>query len=64
MIAGLEYIASNSASITDDRQHTPIGFNMLLSGMIEQADCLNLNIPLRPADVDSVSSKRNLEVKR
>nr|WNI01963.1 terpene synthase [Psidium guajava] len=61
---GLEYIASNSASVTDDRQHTPIGFNILLSGMIEQADCLNLNLPLRPADVDSVSYKRNLEVKR
>lgn len=61
---GLEYIASNSASLIDDRQHTPIGFNILLSGMIEQADCLNLNLPLRPADVDSVSYKRNLEVKR
>ncbi|KAF8026571.1 hypothetical protein BT93_F3150 [Corymbia citriodora subsp. variegata] len=45
-------------------QHTPIGFNILLSGMIEQAGCLNLNLPLRSADSGPVSYKRNLELKR
>ncbi|XP_056165006.1 terpene synthase 6, chloroplastic-like [Syzygium oleosum] len=61
---GLEYVASNSASITDERQHTQTGFDILFSGMIEQAGRLNLNLPLRPADVDSVYYRRDLQWKR
>ncbi|KAM7270090.1 hypothetical protein ACFE04_029304 [Oxalis oulophora] len=61
---GLEYLKSNFGSVYDDKQYTPIGFDILFSGLIEYAGYLDLNLPLRSADIVSMLHKRYTELKR
>lgn len=63
-ISGLEFIALNSSSVADGKQHSPIGFDIILSRMIDQAKYLNLNLPFRQSDIDIVHRRRNIELKR
>nr|QWB49553.1 terpene synthase 22 [Aquilaria sinensis]WBO38706.1 terpene synthase 35 [Aquilaria agallochum] len=60
---GLDYIGSNLASIRDDNQLSPIGFDIIFSGLIEYADRLNLNLPLESADRDGILQKRDVELR-
>ncbi|KAI4378950.1 hypothetical protein MLD38_016364 [Melastoma candidum] len=64
IIKGLEFLASNSTYLADEKQHTPIGFYTLFSSMTEKADHLDLALPLRSADVDFVRQKRTLDLNR
>ncbi|KAK9266673.1 hypothetical protein L1049_005509 [Liquidambar formosana] len=64
MNKGIHFIKSNFASATDEKQHSPIGFDIIFPGMIEYAKDLNLTLPLGPADIDSLLHKRDLELKR
>ncbi|KAM7250445.1 hypothetical protein ACFE04_022328 [Oxalis oulophora] len=61
---GLEYLKSNFGSVYDDKQYTPIGFDILFSGLIEYAGYLDLNLPLRSADIVTMLHKRYTELKR
>ncbi|RVW93856.1 Ent-kaur-16-ene synthase, chloroplastic [Vitis vinifera] len=60
---GLWFIASNFASVSDEKQHSPIGFDIIFPGMIEYAKELDLNLPLGQRDVDAMLQKRDLELK-
>ncbi|KAK9026101.1 hypothetical protein V6N11_038949 [Hibiscus sabdariffa] len=64
MTKGLWFIESHSGSVSDENQLTPIGFNIIFSGMVEYAKDLNLNLPLRSTDIDALFHKRDLELRR
>lgn len=59
---GLRFIELNSASVTDNEQHKPIGFDIIFPGMIEYAIDLDLNLPLKPTDINSMLHRRALEL--
>lgn len=59
---GLRFIELNSASVTDNEQHKPIGFDIIFPGMIEYAKDLDLNLPLKPTDINSMLHRRALEL--
>ncbi|KAK6911105.1 Terpene synthase, metal-binding domain, partial [Dillenia turbinata] len=61
---GLHFIKSNFASVYDERQYSPIGFDILFSGMVEYARDMDLVLPLTPKDLDAVFPKRDLELER
>ncbi|XP_007022741.2 PREDICTED: ent-kaur-16-ene synthase, chloroplastic isoform X1 [Theobroma cacao] len=63
MTKGLQFIESHFGSISDENQHTPVGFDIIFSGMIEYAKDLNLNLLLRSTDVDAMFHKRDLELR-
>ena len=63
LFAGLWFIASNFVSVSDEKQHSPIGFDIIFPGMIEYAKELDLNLPLGQRDVDAMLQKRDLELK-
>ncbi|OVA10700.1 Terpene synthase [Macleaya cordata] len=60
----LQFIGSNFASATDEKQHSPIGFDIIFSGMMEHAKDLGLNFPLSATSLDAMFQKRDLELKR
>ncbi|XP_054816541.1 ent-kaur-16-ene synthase, chloroplastic-like isoform X2 [Prosopis cineraria] len=60
---GLGYIGSNVAAAHDDKQHSPIGFDIIFSHLIEQAQSLDLNLPLGGKHLDTFIQKRDLELK-
>lgn len=59
---GLRFIELNSASVTDNEQYKPIGFDIIFPGMIEYAKDLDLNLPLKPTDINSMLHRRALEL--
>ncbi|KAG6763881.1 hypothetical protein POTOM_031325 [Populus tomentosa] len=59
---GLRFIELNSASVTDNEQYKPIGFDIIFPGMIEYAKDLDLNLPLKPTDINSMLHRRALEI--
>ncbi|KAK6918004.1 Terpene synthase, N-terminal domain, partial [Dillenia turbinata] len=61
---GLHFIKSNFASIYDERQYSPIGFDIIFSGMVEYARDMDLVLPLAPKDLDAVLRNRDLEIER
>ncbi|KAH7536670.1 hypothetical protein FEM48_Zijuj03G0009100 [Ziziphus jujuba var. spinosa] len=61
---GLYFVESNLASATDDKQHSPIGFDIILPAMIEYATSLDLNFPIEPAKLDAMVHNRELKLKR
>ncbi|KAK8997118.1 hypothetical protein V6N11_020604 [Hibiscus sabdariffa] len=64
MTKGLRFIESHSGSVSDENRLTPIGFDIIFSGMVEYAGELNLNLPLRSTDIDTLFHKRDLEFRR
>ncbi|KAL5746640.1 hypothetical protein ACOSP7_027786 [Xanthoceras sorbifolium] len=64
MNKGIQFIESNFTSITDENQHTPIGFDIIFPGMLEYAKDLNLNLPLRSTDVDAMLQRKQSELRR
>ncbi|XP_043700544.1 ent-kaurene synthase, chloroplastic isoform X2 [Telopea speciosissima] len=61
---GIHFIVSNFASATNEKQQSPIGFDIIFPGMIDYAKDMGLNIPLSPPILDSLLHKRDLEFKR
>ncbi|KAJ4841255.1 hypothetical protein Tsubulata_025937, partial [Turnera subulata] len=61
---GLQFIEFHSALATDEKQHNPIGFDIIFPSMIEYAKDLNLNVPLRSINIDAMITRKNLELKR
>ncbi|XP_058072226.1 ent-kaurene synthase, chloroplastic [Magnolia sinica] len=61
---GLHFIGSNFDSATDEKQHSPIGFDIIFPGMIEYAEDMGLDLPLGPSTINSMLHKRDLELKR
>ncbi|CAI0374038.1 unnamed protein product [Linum tenue] len=59
---GLQFLDCNSASLTDQKQHMPIGFDIIFTGMIDYAKDLGLNLPFKSTDVDAMLTKRNVEL--
>ncbi|XP_017639059.1 ent-kaurene synthase, chloroplastic isoform X1 [Gossypium arboreum] len=64
MTKGLRFIESHFGSASDESQLTPIGFDIIFSGMVEYAKDLNLNLPLRSTDIDALFHKRDLQLRR
>ena len=64
MFLGLEYIESNLTSAFDQKQHSPIGFNIIFPHLLEQAQSLDLNIPIGGKHLDTFIQKRELELQR
>ncbi|XVF77771.1 hypothetical protein PTKIN_Ptkin14bG0073500 [Pterospermum kingtungense] len=62
MTKGLRFIESHFASVSDENQFAPVGFDIIFSGMIEYAKDLNLKLPLRSTDIDALFHKRDLEL--
>ncbi|XP_028799725.1 ent-kaur-16-ene synthase, chloroplastic-like [Neltuma alba] len=60
---GLGYIESKIAAAHDDKQHSPIGFDIIFSHLIEQAQNMDLNLPLRGKGLETLTQKRELELK-
>lgn len=48
----------------DDRCDTPAGFNVIFPGMLARGIGMGLEVPLAPADVDSILRLRDTELKR
>ncbi|XP_057980631.1 ent-kaurene synthase TSP4, chloroplastic isoform X2 [Malania oleifera] len=59
---GLQFIELNFASAIDEKQHSPIGFDIIFPGMIEHAKDLALNLPLEQKDINAMLSKREVEL--
>jgi ent-kaurene synthase len=62
--AGLEFIESNLTSINDDKQHHPIGFDILFPSLIEYAQTLGINIATGATSVEAMIQKRDKELQR
>nr|UZM18091.1 ent-kaurene synthase [Gymnaconitum gymnandrum] len=61
---GLQFITSNFAAATDEKQRNPIGFDIIFPGMIEYAQVMGINFPLGQTSLNSVLRKRDMELQR
>ncbi|GLT75772.1 hypothetical protein SLA2020_474710 [Shorea laevis] len=61
---GLFFIESNIAAATDEKQISPIGFDIIFPAMIEYAKNLDLNIPLGAMNLEALVHQGELELKR
>ncbi|PIA38079.1 hypothetical protein AQUCO_02800016v1, partial [Aquilegia coerulea] len=61
---GLRFITSNFASVTDEKQHTPIGFDIIFPGMIENVQKMGINLHVRPTALNSIIHKKEMELER
>ncbi|KAK3220893.1 hypothetical protein Dsin_014863 [Dipteronia sinensis] len=64
MNKGIKFIESKLSSAIDEKEHTPIGFDIIFPGMIEYAKDLNLNFSLRSNDMDTMLQRRQSELRR
>ncbi|KAL5568757.1 hypothetical protein UlMin_025332 [Ulmus minor] len=60
---GLHFVESNLASADDEKQLSPIGFDIIFPSLIEYAKNLDLNISMEPLNLDALIIKRELELK-
>ncbi|EPS58372.1 hypothetical protein M569_16442, partial [Genlisea aurea] len=58
------FIESNFTSAFDDRQWSPIGFDITFPAMIEYARDFSLTLDLEPTSLNALFSKRDSELKR
>nr|QWD59168.1 ent-kaurene synthase [Aconitum carmichaelii] len=61
---GLHFITSNFASTTNEKQHNPIGFDIIFPGMIEYAQEMGINFHLGPTALNYILQKRDSELNR
>ncbi|KDP20673.1 hypothetical protein JCGZ_21144 [Jatropha curcas] len=59
---GLDFIGSYQWAATDRNQRSPIGFDIIYPGMIDQARRMGLTLPINPSSLDAMLNKRDLEV--
>ncbi|KAJ7982088.1 Ent-kaurene synthase [Quillaja saponaria] len=64
MNRGLQFIESNFALACDEKQHSPIGFDIIFPSLIEQAQNLDLNISPGATNIKELRHKRELELQR
>lgn len=62
--AGLKFIESNFISIDDDKQHRPIGFDILFPSLIECAQILGINLPIGSTSLEATIQKKEIEIQR
>lgn len=60
----MRFIELNLASASDEHQHSPIGFDIIFSGMLEYATELNLNLHLDSGMLTTLLHKRDFELRR
>nr|QWD59167.1 ent-atiserene synthase [Aconitum carmichaelii] len=60
----LHFITSKFASATDEKQRSPIGFDIIFPGMIEYAQEMGINFHLGPTGLNSMLYKRDMELHR
>ncbi|XP_015583550.2 ent-kaurene synthase, chloroplastic isoform X1 [Ricinus communis] len=60
---GLQFIELNSTSLNDEKQHTPIGFDIIFPAMLEHAKELALNLPLKSDVIDAMLHRRDVDLK-
>ncbi|PON60064.1 Ent-kaur-16-ene synthase [Parasponia andersonii] len=61
---GLYFLEANLASAIDEKQYSPIGFEVIFPTMIEYAKNLDLNIALEPSNLVALIHNREVELKR
>ncbi|KAL1815036.1 terpene synthase 6, chloroplastic [Daucus carota subsp. sativus] len=61
---GLRFLKSNFASVTDNNQSSPIGFDIIFPGMLEYANDLGLKLPVEQTLLNTVLNKKAQEIKR
>lgn len=64
LVAGLHYIESNFASVTDKNQASPFGFDIIFPGMLEYAKDLDIKLPLNQTHLSVMLHERELELRR
>lgn len=64
LIVGLRFLKSNFASVTDNNQSSPIGFDIIFPGMLEYANDLGLKLPVEQTLLNTVLNKKAQEIKR
>lgn len=64
IFAGLHFIESNFTSINDEKQHHPIGFDILFPSLVEYAQTLGINLPIQAASLEAMIQKRDRELQR
>lgn len=62
--SGLQFIAANFSSTMDEQLQSPIGFDIIFPGMIENAMDMGLDLPVSRTDIYALLCKRDLELKR
>ncbi|XP_042386088.1 ent-kaur-16-ene synthase, chloroplastic-like [Zingiber officinale] len=61
---GLNFIGSNSSSILDEHLQSPIGFDIIFSGMLEYAINIGLDVPIEHHEIGNMLGRRNAELLR
>ncbi|WOL15866.1 hypothetical protein Cni_G24647 [Canna indica] len=59
---GLNFIESNFSCIMDEQLRSPIGFDIIFSGMLEYANGMGLDIPMDQSVINNILSKRAAEL--
>ncbi|KAK2416658.1 zinc finger BED domain-containing protein RICESLEEPER [Trifolium repens] len=61
---GIQFIESNFTAINDDKQHRPIGFDILFPSLIEYAQTLGINLPIGATSLEAIIQKKDKELQR
>lgn len=61
---GLQFITTNFVSSMDVQLHSPIGFDIIFPGMIENAMDMGLGLQVGETEIRTMLAKRDLELKR
>ncbi|KAK9152575.1 hypothetical protein Sjap_000055 [Stephania japonica] len=61
---GLVFLGSNIEAAVDEKQQSPVGFNILFPGMIDYGKDMGLNFSLSPIVLESMLRKRDGELER
>ncbi|NP_001348122.1 ent-kaur-16-ene synthase, chloroplastic [Zea mays] len=61
---GIQFIARNFQTVTDEQIVVPIGFDFTFSGMFTLAINMGLQFPVRQTDIDGILRLRENELKR
>ncbi|GMH02876.1 hypothetical protein Nepgr_004715 [Nepenthes gracilis] len=64
MTKGLDFIGSSFASALDEKQQSPIGFDIIFPAMIVDAIKMDINFHLAQEDIEAILHKKDLELKR
>lgn len=64
VLLGLHFVESNLASATDEKQPSPVGFDIIFPSMIESAMTLNVNLPLGGSTLEALVQRREIELQR
>lgn len=63
-MVGIQFVARNFHTVTDEQTVAPIGFDFTFSGMFTLAIQMGLQFPVRQTDIDGILRLRDNELKR